>query len=154
MEAADNQQHTDKLRCINYVVYACLAYKNIFLNSENIIRSQWDPSISGPGRRNSALSKTWPYTTWHVQPLTMSLISASALLSLLSTLVKYQIICSSNFTGFSGISSSREFGQAVFGTSSCTSALQDNHRSFLKLCLSNAHPRESVTDSGSNHCTT
>lgn len=143
MEAADNQQHTDKLRCINYVVYACLAYKNVFKfrkYNQKSMRSQhfwaWQKELS-----------TFQNLTIHHMTCptseTMSLTSASALLSLLCTLVKYQTICSSNFTGFSGISSSREFGQAMFGTSSRTSALQDNHRSFLKLCLRNAHSRES-----------
>lgn len=55
----DNQQHTDKLCGL------CMpGMHNITLNSDNIIRNRWDPSIFGPWRRHLVLSRTWPYTTW------------------------------------------------------------------------------------------
>lgn len=83
-----------------------LACTHITLNSDDIIRSQWDPGIFGPGRMHLVLARTWPYTTQHIQALTMSLTFSSFLFTSTntleaSTLVKHQTICWSNFTGIS-----------------------------------------------------
>lgn len=56
MEMEGNQQHTDKLSCINNVVHVCLSCTSITLNSGNIIRSQWHPSIFGPWQQTLSVS--------------------------------------------------------------------------------------------------